>query len=461
MKTASLALLLATVGIASNAAAAWPRLPSSGSQPVDLASNAIPGTVVSGSQGIGQPQTLLASDPVAGATVPVGASEVVISLAKQYTIDTTRFLNDGAEGKVTISGSADNAKWTSLGQASFTASDRSVPVSFAGAQVKYLKVAFQASKNGVIRSFSAFGATKAKDFHLKFSEGSNATTINLADGVGGARAIYAFPTPTNAGEKEAATNVFHFPPTKEKYRTVVYDLTAPRKVKQFTATYSATPVRLEVFALDQLGEKNDWRGKLTFDPATLDSATPVAVGEDARGLGNIKLTPSKAVQARYVVLRFEPGYTGTASVGGSFSDFMAFAALPLHGFVQREGSSRFTAGGNGGFSMLGVGIESSSAGNFESSGNEQGDEESDSEEEEGSQTDKEDEQALYNQFGGNYGAFNMMTGSRGSSGGGAGSAEGSGSDGGTGSSGGGSGDGPDITINPTNPSTTPPPDTSI
>ncbi|WP_038166443.1 hypothetical protein [Verrucomicrobium sp. BvORR106] len=454
MKTASIALILATAGLVGDAAAAsWPRLPSAGSQPIDLANTAIPGTVVSSSQGIGQASSLLAADPVAGSSVPVGASEVVIRLSKQYTINTARFLSDGVEGKVTVSGSADGNQWTGLGQMEIKASDRLVPVSFAGAQVKFVKLSIQASQNGVIRSLALYGSAKTSDFHLKFSESSNASGLNLADGVGGARVIYAYPTPTNAGEKEASTNVFHFPASGEKYRTVIYDLSAPRKLKQFTAIYTATPVRLEVFAFNQLAEKKDWRGKLAFDAALLDSSTPVAVGQDARGLGNIKLTPSKTVQARYIALRFELGAGGNASVGGTVSDFLQFAMLPVDGVVSllnpTEASQHVAADGNGGFTVTGIGLNAAGEGNYESSGNEQGDEENKEDENSEDKPDIEDQKALWSQFAGNYGAFNMMTGPRGATGGAAGSVEGNG--GGDGGNSGGGGDGPTININPTNP----------
>lgn len=463
MKTASIALILATAGLVGDAAAAsWPRLPSAGSQPVDLANSAIPGTVVSSSQGIGNASALLSADPVDGTNVPVGASEVVIRLAKQYTINTARFLSDGVAGKVTVSGSVDGNQWTGLGQMEITSSDRLIPVSFAGAQVKFVKLSIQASQNGVVRSLALYGSAKASDFHLKFSESSNASGLNLADGVGGARVIYAYPTPTNAGEKEAATNVFHFPASGEKYRTVIYDLSAPRKLKQFTATYTATPVRLEVFAFNQLDEKKDWRGKLAFDTALLDASTPVAVGQDARGLGNIKLTPSKPVQARYLALRFELGAGANASVGGTMSDFLQFAMLPVDGVVSllnpADASQHVAAGGDGGFTVTGIGLNSANEGNYESSGNEQGDDENKEDSEE--KPDAEDEKALWSQFAGNYGAFNMMTGSRGATGGAAGSVEGNGNGGNNGNNGGG--DGPTININPTNNNPTPPPtDTSL
>ena len=460
MKTASIALILATAGILSEASADWPRLPSVGPQPIDRATAAIPGTVVSSSQGIGQPQAFLSADPVDGASVPVGSSEVVIQLARQYMVDTTRLINDGVEGKVTVSGSADASRWTGLGQTEITATDRSIPIAFAGAQIKFLKIAFQSSKNGVVRNLSVYGGAKTRDFHLKFSDSAIASPINFVDGVGGARVVYAYPTPSNAGEREFATNVVHFPVSNEKYRTVVYDLGVSRSVKKFTAAYSATPVRLEVFAFNQLPEGKDWRGKLTLNPSVFDGAAVVASGVDQKGNGNLKLTPNKSVKARYLAYRFEPLAGASVSFGGALSDFMNFAMLPAKSaadVLNLGVGSEFTADSEGGFSVFGIGIASSGEGTYESTPAEQGDEETPTDTDDNTATDVEDVKALLQQLWGNYGGFNQMTGSRGANNDGLGNGNGVGGDGtGTGT-GTGSGDGPDIIINPTSP---PPPPTA-
>jgi hypothetical protein len=143
-------------------------------------------------------------------------------------------------------------------------------------------------------------------------------------------------------------------------------------MKMFATSYSQRPVRIEVFAFDQLPEKKDWRGKLTLDPAVFDTIKPVAVGEDAKGVGHIKITPSKPVSARYIALRFEPNYQRNSAVGFfdvGTRDLIAaaanarpsegtgeFAALPGLRFIQDEDDT-FTIGG----------VEFSSADNYQQS----------------------------------------------------------------------------------------------
>ena len=180
----------------------------------------------------------------------------MIQLSSQQNIHTAAFNNDGAEGKVTIAGSADNKDWTVLGSAVFSASERVAQIYFATATVKYITVSFDSAKGGTIRSFEVFGDSTDKDYNLLPKEaGEGGSTINLASAVGGARAIYAFPTPTNVGELNSLHSVFKFPRSRDKYRTIVYDLGSTRTVNHFAASYSQRPMRVEVFAFDGASRK--------------------------------------------------------------------------------------------------------------------------------------------------------------------------------------------------------------
>jgi hypothetical protein len=328
MKTAPLFTFLATMTLMGSASAAWQRLPQVNVRPADIASKAIDGTSIKSSSGIGQAASFLSEDITSTSSLGAGASEAVLQLSRQQVVEMASFVNGGAEGKVTISGSTDNSEWMNLGQDSFSAGDRFVTVSFAGAQVKYVKATLETTTGGSISSFKLTGSETNQDYTVG-SSSSSSSTINLANGIGGAQAIYAYPTPTNVGETDYDVSVFRFPKTNEKYRTIIYDLGAVRSIKTFAATYSqARPVRLEVFAFDSLGEKKDWRGKLTLDPAIFDNANPVASGEDSSGSGMIKLNSSSLVSAQYVALRFEPSYNGVAFSGSDWSDFLSFAMEP-------------------------------------------------------------------------------------------------------------------------------------
>ena len=350
MKSVRTLLLATALGVAGSASAAWPRLPYAESRPVNLASKAIPGTSLTASNGIQNASSLISSGAGDPAVIQAGSSSAVLKLFSQQVVDNVFFVNEGAEGKATFTGSADNKDWSNLGHVIFSSKDRFVAAHFAEAQVKYVKVSFDAAKGGSIRSFNIFGAASDKDFKLKpASSSEGGVSVNLASGAGGAHAIYAFPSPTNIGELSARNNVFKFPKTSDKYRTIVYDLGTPRTVKQFSTSYSQRPVRIEVFAFEELPEKKDWRGKLTLDPAVFNTVKPVATGEDPRGLGHIRIVPSKPVTAQYVALRFEPNYqhNATGSIANeAINGFVAFnlgaVGALLDGFALLP-RARFTA----------------------------------------------------------------------------------------------------------------------
>ena len=357
MKTAKPLIILALLGMSNIAFADWQRLPFTESVPVNLANKSIPGTKLSDSSGIGNAQALISGGAAEAAAIPTGKSEATIALLGQHVIDEVRFINDGAEGKVSVSASVDAKHWQAIGQNIFAAPDHDIVVHFPGASARYVRVFFEVAKGSAVRGFSIYGATTDKDYKLAekspeskspesknenseqsgSSSGSGAS-LNLASGLGGARPIYAFPMPINTSEDDMKKNVFRFPKSNERFRVIIYDLGSPRKVKQFASAYSERPTRLEVFAFEQLPEKKDWRGKLTLDQSIFDTTKPVAMGEDARGVGHIKLVPEKPVTAQYVALRYEPNYNRHASVSEneeSWSGQLAASFVPFSGIAQQ------------------------------------------------------------------------------------------------------------------------------
>ena len=332
MKPAKFLPIVALLGTLSTAHAGWQRLPHANQQAVNVSSKVIPATSLKSSSGIENAGVLVSDGAKEAAKISVGKSEAVVQLAGIHLIDFVAFTNDGVEGKISVSTSSDNSKWIPAGQAIFGTKDRIVTARFAPSQAKYVKIGFEAATGGGIRCFNVAGSTTEKSYRGE--------PLNLADGIGGARPIYAFPQPINSGEKENDLRIFKFPKSKDRYRIVVYDLGATRTIKNFSAAYSSRPTRTEVFAFRNLPEKQDWRGKKTLDPAIFEQEQPIAAGEDVRGLGHITVTPSQPVAAQYVAIRFEPNYNRRATAGAgleSFSEFVAMAMEPYTTIVKEFG----------------------------------------------------------------------------------------------------------------------------
>jgi len=349
--------------------AKWQRIPTNQDRPIPVGGKGLRSEAsILNSSGIGKAESLLSIDPADTVSIAAGNSSVVISFKNPTVVNRTSFVNDGIEGRATLSGSADNKGWAALDEKVFTASDREILFSFAGMQMRFLKVEFALSKAGTIRSFVMFGSERDKDYTVRQTVGDpkKAYPVNFT-GVGGTRIVFASPKPANSIDDASAYNKFSFPESDEKYRTLIYDLGQLRVLDSFGSVHSPRPVRFEVFTFAKLPQKEDWRGRLTFNPAEFNLKDPVAAGEDTRGLGYLKVKPKKPVGARYVALRWEPDFnppafdtSGTQVSGPSQAPASAFSAagVPPGGGSGGGAGGAGGGGGGGGDSGGGGGVSS-------------------------------------------------------------------------------------------------------
>jgi hypothetical protein len=291
--------------------AAWQRIGGIDKRPTDLASASVKDvSVTASSGGIGQPENLL-SDNVADATrLDQGTSAVTIRVHRQADLSLVSFINDGVAGKVSVAASSDSKAWAPLGQAVVTAADRSVVVKFATAQARYLRLEFDLAQGGAVRSLSVFGSDTDNDFPVQDSDNAEGPQVNVGGGLGGTRVIYVDPRLSGSDDDALRFNRFDFPESEDRFRTIIYDLGRERTLTEVGSVHSARPVRFYAYTYRdaELPEKADWRGRMSFDPASFETIKPVAVVEDSRGSGYIKARLANAVMARYVALRWEPDF---------------------------------------------------------------------------------------------------------------------------------------------------------
>jgi hypothetical protein len=322
MKLAPTIVILGSLLTAGSIHAKWSRIPIIKEKPVSVIGGPASSATIDSSSGIGQVDSLLSSDITSTSTVSAGKGFVLISLGKPVLISSSSFVNDGIEGRATLSASADKNGWAVLEEKVFSAADRTVEFKFAGMQAKFVKLELALSKGGIIRSLQFFGAATDKGYAVKQSaDGKEGKPMDMINGLGGARVVYAAPKPANGLDTAITYNKFAFPESDEKYRTIIYDFGQLRILNEFTSVHSPRPVRFEVFAFDNLPEKEDWRGRMAFDPNDFGSKSPVAVAEDTQGMGTLKAKPAKAVKTRYLALRWEPEFNppdfqASAGAGG-------------------------------------------------------------------------------------------------------------------------------------------------
>ena len=346
-KTLSTAILLALAVPMSQAA--WQRLGGVEKRPVDTASASLPGVRIASSHGLAQPENLISDDITSRSTAGAGASDVVINLGRQLVTDITSLLNDGAEGSVTVSGSADQRAWAVLAKSVFTSADTSVLMKYAGAQAKYLRLEFNLSKGGSIKQLAIYGSDSDQDFKVKeAAPGEPSVSLNVAGGLGGSRVVYIHPSPARGDEVATNYGRFEFPESDEKFRTVVYDLGQARTLTEVGSVHSPRPVRFQAYAFEkELPEKEDWRGRRSFDLSIFDSVKPIATVEDAQGLGYIKAKLAKSVRARYVALRWEPDFNPPAFVVSSTNITASGLQVPTFGPNAGAGNNAGNGQGEG------------------------------------------------------------------------------------------------------------------
>lgn len=281
------------------------------------------GTTVSSASGIAPSSGLIVGDPLKPVRIASGSSEAILKLVRQSYVEKASFVSEGLEGSVSAALSTDGKVWKNEAKHSFTATDRLVSLSLGVAQGRYVRLQFDLVRGGMIRSFQLLGSHSDANYKVTQREDGKGAKVNFASGIGGGRLIYVNPEDFSARNTASASSRLSFPESDEKYRTAVYDLGQVRSLTEFGSVHSPRPVRMLVYAFETLPEKEDWRGRLAFDPSALDSADPIASAEDAVGKGVIQVKAKSAVKARYVALRWEPDFNPpgfdveTTIIGGS------------------------------------------------------------------------------------------------------------------------------------------------
>jgi len=351
MKQAAILAILASAMLVNSASAKWSRIPSADKKAVSM-STVIAGTILQSSSGISQANALILGDPVKPVKLATGKSEAILRFAKQSVINNVSFVSDGIEGKVAMSSSTDGKAWSPLDNAIFSPADRLIKLEAGAAQGRYLRLQFELIRGGVIRGFQAIGSDSDANYKVSQSEEGGAPT-NFAAGVGGGRLVYISPELFGSRNDAIQNSRLEFPESDEKYRTAVYDLGQVRSLDEFGSVHSPRPVRFSVYAFETLPEKEDWRGRLAFDPTVFDSTEPVARAEDSRGSGMLTAKPGKVVKSRYIALRWEPDFNPpnfsayTVSITGMANVTFSGAGVTVTTTTDSNGNTVATVSADG------------------------------------------------------------------------------------------------------------------
>lgn len=300
----------------------WSRLPSSDKRAINM-SLVSAGTTVASSQGLAPSAGLILGDPLRPIRVASGQSEAVLKLVRQSNVERVSFVSEGLEGTVRASLSTDGKNWKKELSNPINSIDRIFSLSLGVNQGIYIRLQFNLDRGGIIRSFQLIGSHSDANYKVTQNQDEKGAKVNFASGIGGGRLIYINPEDFSSRNLATSTSEISFPESNDKYRTAVYDLGQMRSLTEFGSIHSPRPMRMLVYAFETLPEKEDWKGRLAFDPSSLDEAIPVVSGEDAIGKGVIQVKTKNPVKARYVAVRWEPDFNppgvvvSTISISGS------------------------------------------------------------------------------------------------------------------------------------------------
>lgn len=313
MRPFTLFALIAAAFPVTPVCAGWPRLPVLESKPVGM-EMAFSGTSLQSANGIQDAASLLAGDLSRSVKLSSGQAAATLKFAKQAVLRHLSFINEGASGKLSLSISSDNSTWSALADAVFATKDRLIKLDIGTAQGRYVRLEFEVSKSGNVRGLQLIGGDHDTDYEVTQEGQGTGAPVNFATGIGGGRLIYLSENRPGSGLTALETDTLEFSAVGEKQKTAVYDLGETRSLTEFVSVHSPYPAKFAVYAFDQLPEKENWRGRMSFDPGVLASATPVGVVEDRSGGGMLTVKPAKAVKSRFIALSWEINVTSAPFV---------------------------------------------------------------------------------------------------------------------------------------------------
>jgi hypothetical protein len=292
---------------------------------------------------------LLCDDPTTGYQIPAGVSSVLVSLANIENIQQISFLNDGAQGDLTVSTSnADvpesSPQWRRVAQGSM--SQGAVSIKIGPGEAKYVQLNLKITRPGRIAAFGVYATPALSDFTMprprKVSfENESATfaliSSNLSDLHAKARGLYV-----SSGDAAQANNMIDDQPATsfnfsagDPAPTAVIDLGRERSLTRLSATYAAQPGSVDFYVLPNLplqdGAASDVQQVANVGSGELPSSLKISENTFAKlkpvgsvistGEGRASVDFPETV-GRYVMLKWHPA---SAQPGGfSIAQVAAF-----------------------------------------------------------------------------------------------------------------------------------------
>lgn len=306
---------------------------------------------------------LLCEDPTVGYALPNGSSSIVVSLPSIENVESVGFLNQGAQGNVSIATSntqlpADSPQWRNVGKQDLQAPG--VRTKIGPTEAKYVRLTFDVSQPGRIAGFGLYSTAAVSDFTMprprKVENSDNSEsfaliTSNLTDVHARARALYV----SSGSEVRNANNMIDDQPATtftfasgDQTPTAVVDLGKVSSLRRLSAIYSGGKGTVDFYVLNSLpieakqdqqlnaaalqkgapaGQTPaataavDFPEQATISSAALDQLKPVGsvATPEGEGRASVDFAPTSG---RYVMVRWHEAAPSNA--GFSVAEIAAF-----------------------------------------------------------------------------------------------------------------------------------------
>ena len=265
-------------------------------------------------------QMLLGNDSSASYALPAGTTSMILSLSKIEIVNHFDFVNDAAEGKVTVSVSSaklpfDSSEWREVVGAQSFDGRQLIPCDLGSVEARYVKIDFTARTAGRIAGFNLFGLSNR---------------VSKVDSKG--KFHVSLTTPASANVE--ASFVFDAAGPVAK---VVADLGAEKSLEHLTCAYEAPAGSLEFYLVDTLNDQERVGLNYVGEPSVLPVNNDVSATGSASGLvgskaiytvdtseqpGGGKVSADlSGLKGRYLVAAFRPAARHRAVDGKDTKDF--------------------------------------------------------------------------------------------------------------------------------------------
>ncbi len=321
---------------------------------------------------------LLCDDPTIGYRLPAGSSSILVALPNIENVQSVSFLNEGAQGEMTIAISnaavpENSPEWRRIESGAL--SQGAVATKIGPGEAKYVKLSFNIKQPGRIAAFGVYATPALSDFTMprprkvSFEENSESFALinfNFSDVHAKARALYVSSgdvNRVNAMIDDQPATAYQFA-NDDAAPTAVIDLGRERNLSRLSAVYASQAGSVDFYVLNQLpagasddsvasdanvqqianvGQGADLPSSLKITEQTFAGLKPVgSVVSTGEGRASVNFPE---VSGRYVMLKWHPAARGEAF---SIAQVAAFGPAKRGGtaadqaaYAQADGKSAF------------------------------------------------------------------------------------------------------------------------